>query len=148
MFIQIAVGTGVLLTNIILAAIAAMVMEVVFQRSHGWLLRDPHRPKLVLVLAGVSLGVLGVITAGVWIWATVFLGVGAFGSLEEAVYFSLVAFTTLGLGDVILPPDWRLLAGMASANGMINFGLLTALLVEGLRQVRLGQVEERRKRAG
>lgn len=145
MFVQIAVGTGLLMTNILFAAVAAMVLELLFQRFHPWLLREPHRPKLVLLIAGVSLWVLGVITVGVWVWAAAFLELGAFSTLEESVYFALVVFTTLGLGDVILPMEWRLLAGMAAANGFLNFGLLTALLIEALRQVRLAQLETRRK---
>lgn len=145
MFLQIAVGTGLLLVNILMAAVAAMVLEVIFLRLHSWLLRDPHRPKLVLVLAGVSLWVLGVITAGTWVWALAYDALGVFPSLEESVYFSLVAYTTLGLGDIVPVREWRLLAGMEAANGFLNFGLLTALLIEALRQVRLNQVEQRRK---
>jgi hypothetical protein len=148
MFVQIVVGTGLLLINISIAAVAAMVMEVIFQRAHGWLMREPHRPKLVLLLAGVSLWVLGVVTAGVWVWASALYGLGAFATLEEAVHFSLATFTTLGLGDVVPAQEWRLLAGMEAANGLLNFGLLTALLIEALRQIRLGQVDARRKRAG
>ena len=146
MMFQIAVGTALLLVNITLAAIAAMVLEDILLRTHGWLLRPPHRPKLVLLLAGVSLWVLGVVTVGVWVWAIAYVEFGAFATLEEAVYFSLVAYTTLGLGDLVPSNDWRLLAGMEAANGFLNFGLLTALLIEGLRQVRLGQLETRRKR--
>lgn len=148
MLIQIAVGTGLLLANITLAAVAAMLMEVAFEYAHGWLIREPHRPKLVVLLAGVSLWVLGVVTAGVWIWALTYYGLGIFDTLEAAVYFSLVVYTTLGFGDLLLPPEWRLLAGMEAANGFLTFGLLTALLIEALRQVRLGQVEHRRKRGG
>jgi hypothetical protein len=33
---------------------------------------------------------------------------------------------------------------MASVNGFLSFGLLTALMVEALRQVRLSQLEMRR----
>ena len=62
------------------------------------------------------------------------------------MYFSLVSFTTLGFGDVLFPPEWRLLSGMAAANGLLNFGLLTALLVEALRHVRLGQMNARDRR--
>ena len=145
MFIQIAVGTALLVVNITLAAVAAMVLEVLFLRFHPWLMREPHRPKLVLLIAGVSLWVLGVVTVGVWIWALALIGLGAFGTLEEAVHFSLVAFTTLGLGDVVPAREWRLLAEMEAANGFLNFGLLTALLIEALPQVRLGQFEYRRK---
>ncbi len=146
MLVQIVIGTGLLLVNISLAAVAAMVLEGILGRAHGWLLREPHQPKLVLLIAGVSLWVLGVVTAGVWVWGLAYLKLGVFATLEEAVYFSLVSFTTLGFGDVLLSHEWRLLAGMEAANGFLNFGLLTALLIEGLRQVRRGQIEYRRKR--
>jgi len=82
----------------------------------------------------------------VWIWAGTYLLLGAFGTLEESVYFSSVMFTMLGLGDVILPHQWRILAGMEAANGFLNFGLLSALFIEALRQVRLNQVEVARRR--
>jgi hypothetical protein len=145
MLVQIAVGTCLLVVNITIAAVAAMVLEVIFQTMHPWLMREPHRPKLVMLLAGVSLWVLGVVTAGVWVWATALFELGAFATLEEAMHFSLVAFTTLGLGDILPAKEWRLLAGMEAANGFLNFGLLTALLIEALRQIRLGQVEHKRK---
>lgn len=147
MLVQIAIGSGLLLASILIAAASALVLEWFFRAAQPWLLREPHRPKLVLLLVGVSVWVLGVITAGVWMWALVFLGIGALGTLEEAVYFSLVSYTTLGFGDVILPQEWRILSGMAGANGFLNFGLLTALMVEALRHVRLGQHEARRNRA-
>lgn len=145
MLIQIAIGTALLLFNITAAAVAAMVLEGVLSRVHRWLLREPHQPKLVILLVGVSLWVLGVLTVGVWVWAAAYWQLGVFSSLEEAVYFSLVCYTTLGFGDLLLVQDWRLLAGMEAANGFLNFGLLTALLIEGLRVVRLGQIEHRRK---
>lgn len=145
MFIQIAVGTGLLVVNITLAAVAAMALEVIFLAAHPWLIREPHRPKLVVLILFVSLWVLGVVTAGVWIWALALLELGAFATLEEAVHFSLVAYTTLGLGDLIPAHEWRLLAGMEAANGLLNFGLLTALLIEALRQVRLRQHESRHR---
>lgn len=148
MLVQIALGSGLLLSSILIAALSAILMEMTFGWGHEWLLREPHRPKLVVLIAGVSVWVLGVITAGVWLWAFAFLALGVFATLEESVYFSLVTFTTLGFGDVLLPKEWRLLAGMAAANGLLNFGLLTALLVEALRHVRLGQVAMRSKGGG
>ncbi|MGV8988203.1 MAG: potassium channel family protein [Cypionkella sp.] len=147
MFVQIAVGSGLLVLNIAMAAVAAMVMEVFFSSAHPWLLREPHRPKLVVLLAGVSIWVLGVITAGIWVWAFAYHVLEVFPTFEECVYFSLAAYTTLGLGDVVPVMSWRLLAGMEAANGFLNFGLLTALLIEALRQIRVSQVEHKRKPA-
>mgnify|MGYP006148614963 CR=1 FL=1 len=143
MFTQIALGTVLLLVSILIGAFSALMIELALTSLHRWLITEPHRPKLMLVITGVSLWVLGTITAGVWLWALAFLGLGVFPTLEESVYFSLVTFTTLGFGDVLLPHQWRLLAGMAAANGLLNFGLFTALLVEALRHVRLGQVRAR-----
>lgn len=145
MFVQIAVASGLLLVNITLAAMAAMALEVIFARLHQWFLREPHRPKLVLLVMGASVWVLGVITVSSWIWALAYDALHVFPTLEESLYFSLVAFTTLGLGDIVPAPEWRLLAGMEAANGLLNFGLMTALLIESLRQIRVDQVAQRRK---
>lgn len=94
---------------------------------------------------GVSIWVPGVFTAGTWVWAMAYDALRVFPTLEESVYFSLVAYTTLGLGDLVPATEWRLLAGMEAANGFLNFGLLTALLIEALRQIRINQVEQKRK---
>ena len=67
--------------------------------------------------------------------------VGIFESFEASVYFALVAFTTLGFGDILLPLEWRLLAGLAAANGLLIFGIFTAMLVETIRETRSRQRE-------
>ncbi len=143
MFVQIAFGTGLLIANLVVMAVAALLLEVAFRTAHPWLISQPQRPKLLLMLIGVGLWVLGVVTAGVWSWAGTLYALGAFATMEEAVYFALEAFTTLGLGDVVPPQEWRILAAMTAVNGFLSFGLLTALLVEALRQVRLAQLERR-----
>jgi hypothetical protein len=145
MFLQIALGTGLLVVNVLIMAVAAFLLEDAFRRAHPWLLAAPQRPKILLMLVGVCLWVLAVVTTGVWIWALALRFLGAFPTMEAAVYFSLVAFTTLGLGDVVAPLDWRILSVMAAVNGFLSFGLLTALLVETLRQVRLAQLETRHR---
>ena len=142
---QIALGTGLLLANVLVMAVAAFLLEVAFRRLHPWLITPPQRPKLLVLLIAVCLWVLAVVTCGVWIWALSLHTLGAFPDLESAVYFSLVAFTTLGLGDVVAPPEWRILSVMTAVNGFLSFGLLTALMVEALRQVRLAQLEMRHR---
>lgn len=143
MLVQIALGTGLLVINITVMAVAALALELGFRRFHPWLIAPPQRTKLLLMLVSVGIWVLAVITAGVWVWAFALRGLGAFATLEEAMYFALVAFSTLGLGDVVPPPEWRILAAMAAVNGFLSFGLMTGLLVEALRQVRLAQLEVR-----
>jgi Ion channel len=145
MLLQIALGTGLLLVNVLVMAVASLALEMVFRSAHHWLMAPPQRPKLLLMLIGVGLWILAVLTVGVWIWALVLHQVGAFATLEESVYFAIVAFSTLGLGDVVPPHEWRILSVMAAVNGFLSFGLLTALMVEALRQVRVAQLERRHK---
>ena len=66
----------------------------------------------------------------------VFLVCGIFQSLEPAVYFSLIAFTTVGFGDIVLTPQWRILSGMVAANGLLLFGFSTAFLFEVMVRLR------------
>jgi hypothetical protein len=145
MLLQIAFGSGLLVINVLVMAVAALLLEVAFRSAHPWLVRPPQRLKLLFMLIAVGLWVLMVITVGVWLWAITLHEVGAFSTMEESVYFALVAFSTLGLGDVVPPREWRILSAMAAVNGFLSFGLMTALLVEALRQVRLSQLERRHK---
>lgn len=146
MFIQIAIGSALMLTTIVFAGATLLVVEMLLRRMRGWLVREPHAPKLAVILVAAALWVMGVVTVDVWLWAVVFDLLGVLPTLEASVYFALVSFTTLGYGDVVLPENWRLLGGMCGANGFMIFGFLVAMLVEALRNVRLGQIEGTRRR--
>ncbi|QEE34365.1 two pore domain potassium channel family protein [Octadecabacter sp. SW4] len=136
MFIQIVLGSALMFVSIMIAGFSFWFLEVALSRWQLWLRRRPHRPKLVFMLCLSALWILVQVTAGVWIWAAALFWLDVFTTFEESVYFGFVAFTTLGFGDILLPLQWRLLGGMAAANGLLNFGLLTAVIVETLRQVR------------
>jgi hypothetical protein len=65
------------------------------------------------------------------IWALFYLWspeITSLPDLETAFYFSMVTFTTLGFGDVVLTGPWRTLASIQAANGVIIFGWTTALI--------------------
>ena len=139
MLFQFVLGTGFTMLTLITAALAFGALEAGLVRLHDWIARPPHRVKMMMVLCLAVLWSFLIIVLGVWVWGVAFLVLDVFETLEEAVYFSLVAVTTLGFGDVLLPEEWRLLSGMAAANGLLLFGLLTAVLVEVLRFARLEQ---------
>jgi sterol desaturase/sphingolipid hydroxylase (fatty acid hydroxylase superfamily) len=146
MLVQITIGSGLILSTIFGAALSFFLLEWIFARAKPWLHREPHGPKQLLVLCVALIWGLGVVTVATWAWAAAFWGLGVFRSLEESLYFALTVFTTLGFGDLLLPQEWRLLAGMSSINGLITIGLFTALLMDVLRQLRIGQAEWRQRR--
>ena len=139
MFTQLAIGSLLTLATIVVAAGSWWGLERVLIRLHGWAIRPPHGPMLMIVLSMSLIWTLGMMTISVWLWAVALWFLEIFITFEASVYFSLVAFTTLGFGDILLPIEWRLLGGMAAANGLLMFGLLTAILVETLRDTRQRQ---------
>lgn len=138
MILQLLIGGALTVLCVVVSGLGLWAAEWLFTDHRRWLRSPPHAPKLLAVVVGVSLLVLVIITAGVWIWAVALLMLGVFAGMEEAIYFALVAYTTLGFGDVLPPHGWRILGAMAAANGFINIGLLTTLLIEGLNHVRAG----------
>lgn len=138
MTLQLVIGGLLTMACLAVSGLGLWGAEWAFTGHRRWLRSPPHAPKLLAVVLGTSLLVLVILTAGVWVWAAALLALGVFASAEEALYFALVAYTTLGFGDVLPPHQWRILGAVAAANGFINIGLLTTLLIEGLGQVRAG----------
>ena len=83
--------------------------------------------RLSLMLVAFALVLLSH-TVHVWIWALAFFWPGVLEALGDSIYFSLVTYTTLGYGDVVLGKDHRIFAAMAAVTGLLNFGLSTAFL--------------------
>lgn len=63
------------------------------------------------------------------LWASTYWWLGAIEVFEEAVYFSIVTYTTLGYGDITLGKTWRLLSAFQAANGVVIFGWSTAIVM-------------------
>ena len=135
---QLAIGVGLTMLCISVSGFGFWIAEKLFTRHRDWLMRPPHRLKTFAVVVGAGALVLGIVLVGVAIWATGFTWLRMFGDFQTSVYFALVSYATVGYGNTMPVDDWRILGAMAAANGFINIGLLTTLLIEGLRYVREG----------
>lgn len=69
------------------------------------------------------------IALDICLWALLYHVIGALPSLDDAVYFSTVTFTTVGYGDVVLGREWRQISAFEAVNGWIIFGWATALMM-------------------
>jgi hypothetical protein len=61
-------------------------------------------------------------------WAVLFMICREFSDFDTACYHSAVNYTSLGYGDIIMSPTWRLLGPLETANGMLLFGVSTAMI--------------------
>lgn len=62
------------------------------------------------------------------LWAISFVLCGQFSNFSLALYYSGVTYTTLGDSTTVLSARWRLLEPIEAANGMLMFGVTTAII--------------------
>jgi voltage-gated potassium channel Kch len=101
--------------------------------KHHWALRSTLRSALVIAVLVLVMSLAAYVESA--LWAGLYWMVDALPNLPDALYFSLVTYTTLGYGDVTLGEDWRLLAAFEAANGIIMFGWTTAIIVAAVQRM-------------
>ena len=62
------------------------------------------------------------------LWAVLLIMLGEFQEFGGAYYHSAVNYTTLGYGDLLLTPSWRLLGPLEATNGVLMFGVSAAMV--------------------
>ena len=128
-----------MLMNILIAAIIiiatvgihaeAMMLAVRLIRKEEGGLRQQLRQTHLYRVSGIVLLMFLASLIEVLVWAIAYLALNAIEGFEQAFYFSMVTFTTLGYGDIVLEERWRLLASFEAANGIIIFGWTTAIVM-------------------
>ena len=125
--------------HLVLIALALLAACVIVQ-SLGtlamihWLARvrqvfeSPYVVRRVGLLLGVFTFIVLLHLIQITLWAAVFWREGELPTLEKAVYFSTTTYTTVGFGDVVLGPGWRVLAGIEGLTGIILVGWSTAFV--------------------
>jgi len=66
--------------------------------------------------------------AQVALWAGVLVLLGALQTYDDAFYFALVTFATLGYGDIVLAPGYRIFGALGATCGSLMLGWSTALI--------------------
>lgn len=118
----------ILTTTMIHAGCTALVLGWLrsFARYH-WAFQNNLTRAVVLALMVFFMSLAAFVESAVW--AGFYVAVGALSDQRDALYFSIVTFTSLGYGDVTLDDRWRILGALEAANGIILFGWTTALIV-------------------
>ncbi len=62
------------------------------------------------------------------VWAIVFGLCGEFTQVGPAFYHSAMNYTTPGYGDVVMSPSWKIFGPLEAADGMLMFGVSTAMI--------------------
>lgn len=106
----------------LIAITHAMARLVATFRMHG------QRSRVVAMIS-VVLGLFGVLTLEIWLWAGCYRMLGLLPDFATALYFSTVTFSTIGYGDIVPAPSWRMFAALEGINGFLLIGWSTAYLI-------------------
>lgn len=135
MLVQLTLATFMVVMTVLIHLIGlAALMRML--RTHTRIFRKLTIMPLTLLLAA-TIGIVAIHTVEIWLYAILYLQLGAFGHFEQALYFSTVTYATIGYGDVIMTHQWRILGAIEGATGIIMLGWSTAFLISLLSQMKL-----------
>ena len=116
-----------------------------------WLLRrreflgNAGRKQFGILMVVVFAGILVLHLIQTSLWAVFYYTQNLFSDFETSLYFSMVSFTTVGYGDVLLPRRWRLLGVIEGFSGVLLCGVSTAFIfavINAIFQFRLRATED------
>jgi len=126
--LPLAVGASAVVCTILLHALAvsATVHFVRHERTSGRAGASGRIDVAIVVLVVACAFVAHLLE--ITMWAVVFVLCGEFPAFGLAYYHSAVNYTTLGYGDVLMTPSWRLLGPLEAADGALMVGVSTAMI--------------------
>ena len=127
----------IVMTTIIHTGGMLLVFKMI--RPHEGNLKNGIRSLHIPWIGGTVIVMVIVSFIEVTIWAATYLALNAIEGFQRAIYFSMVTYTTLGYGDVVLDENWRLLSAFEAANGIIMFGWTTAIVIAAVQHTFLSK---------
>ena len=108
------------------AGILLMAEWLLRRREH--LERTASSRQVALLIVMLFAGIMFLHIVQTSLWAVFYYVQDLFSDFETSLYFSMVSFTTLGYGDVLLPRRWRLLGVIEGFSGVLLCGVSTAFI--------------------
>ena len=140
MFLIFMVGIPVILINMLLQSLVSVwCIRFYIKRFNQ---REGILAGMLALFGTITLVMLGNL-AQIVIWGALFLWLGEFNTLQEAVYHSGVNFATLGYGDIVMSPQWKMLGPLEAVNGALMIGLSGASMLAVLQHHIRKQLNDR-----
>jgi hypothetical protein len=89
-----------------------------------------------IMILGIVLALFTLHGIEIWLYAGLYLLLGAVTDLETAVYFSTITYAGIGFDDADMAHRWRLVSAIEGVNGIILLGWSTAFFVTVVARLR------------
>ena len=124
---QLLVATAIVSATVVMHLIGLDLLQAMLRWHLERFTRWIHLDRMVVPL-GIVLGLFVLHGLEIWLYALVYWRGGMLESLEQALYFSTSAYSTVGETGAILPVEWRIVGVLEAVNGMLLIGWSTAFL--------------------
>ena len=125
---QLLLASWMVLSCLSIQLLLTAVMIHLFRSRHLLRWASQSSTRRIVLVAGMGLAVFLAMMLDILLWALFYLRHGAIEDFATSLYFSGVVFTSLGFGDVLPSPQFRLLAPIEALLGLLMSGWGTALL--------------------
>ena len=121
-------GTGLLFVSMLSFTVAIVLVVSLMSRVIRAGYSGESFRKNVAIMIVITFVMAAAHLLEIALWATAFCASGEVATFDTAFYFSAVNYTSLGYGDIVLSDRWRLLGPLEAINGLLLFGLSTAVM--------------------
>lgn len=142
MFRVLATAAAIVSVCLIIHLLGIMVMAEWLLRRRDYFEQSATKRHFALLIVTLTAGILFLHLMQTSLWALFYYAQDLFTDFETSLYFSMVSFTTIGYGDVLLPRRWRLLGVIEGFSGVLLCGISTGFMfavLNAMLQTRLRQ---------
>ena len=132
---QLAASAGLLVLMVVIHAAGIVGATKLLRLEDRRLTSHRVDVKALGLLISIALCLFSLHFIEIAVFAFFYIQVGALHGLEEALYYSASAYTTLGHPDVDFPDDWRLLGAIEGLVGFVLIGWTTAVFIADMSKV-------------
>ena len=128
MLTEIAIALVVVFVCLLLHVAGILLMAEWLLRHQKYFERSGTRTHFSILMLVLISGIMLLHVVESSLWAAFYYTGALFPDFETSLYFSLVTYTAIGYGDVVLPQKWWLLGAIEGVSGVLLCGLSTAFI--------------------
>lgn len=121
------VGIILVSLSVFIQVTVTLLVLKLFLRMSRWGASSHNYWKRAFVLTCLILIVISDHLVQIHVWGSVFYFLSYFTDFWRSQYFAAQTYTTLGYGNILLPPERSMLAGWLALTGLLMIGWSTAL---------------------